>query len=403
MNNSKHPLIKPQAPRALPPDAGVALIVVLLLVAILSIAVSGFVYDVRINSVLTRNNQDKLQARYVAKAGVNAAKGLLRHSSPFDGNRTNFQNEFINLFHCECYSGGEMASLGFTEEQEEDQEESLFGRFNCGAWSLDINYPIGDNLLNLRLIDEQSRLNLNALVRKGSNPEEDGVRENILFRPVLFELFSLRLRQLNIEHTEDDINAILDTLGDWMDYGTMDGSFDNDDIEYFEDGDRIYSNKNGPLDTVSEIKMIPFVTDEVYHAIKDLVTVYPYNFKKKRFLPRVNVTLAGQEVLYALFRGSSYENDRPTRTEEEVMSIVQGMIQEGFGEDGKLEKREVPSEFQTAMNNTKFAITGGAHRSRFYRVQSSGITPGGIIHTIETVIRVNPGESELVMLYWRED
>jgi type II secretory pathway component PulK len=387
----------------LKPQAGVALIVVLLLVAILSIAVSGFVYDVRINSVLTRNHQERLEARYVAEAGINAAKGLLMHSAPFDEQyRSNFQNQFINLFHCECMGEGG-ATLGLTEEQAEDQQQVLSSQANCGAWSMDINYPIGENLLNLRLTDEQSRLNLNALVRKSSNPEEDGVRVNPLFRPVLFELFSLRLRQLNIEHTDQDIEAILDLLADWMDYGTMDGSFDNDTNDFFEDRDRIYSNKNGPMDTVSELRMIPLVNDELYHALKDLVTVYPYDPAGQSFSARVNIHLAGREVLFALLRGATYENDQPAFSEDEVMARVNDMIQQGMGETGFLQNRQVPPEFKQAVNTTTFELNTRVPQSRFYRVRSSGVTPGGIIHTIETVIRVDPGRQNLVLLYWRED
>ncbi len=387
-------------PLRLEPDSGVALIVVLLLIAILSIAVSGFVYDVRINSALIRNHQDRLRARYVAKAGVNAARGLLKHSSPFDSQRSSFQNQFIQLFHCECYSGGAMADLGMTEEQAEEQESTYFGRANCGSWSMDISYPIGEDLLHLKITDEQARLNLNALVKRSMNPEDDGADENPVFRHVLYELFSLRLRQMNIEHTEADVDAILDVMRDWMDHGTVAGKFDSDDNDYYEDGDRIYSNKNGPMDTVSEIKMNPFIRDELYYAVKDLVTVYPYDAGKQSFIPNVNFHLAGQEVLFALFRGATYEGDRPAYGEEDVMATVTEMIQKGISEEGQLIDRQVPPEFRNAQ---ALLLRPNVPQPRFYRVVSSGITESGIIHTIETVIRVNPAESRLTLIYWRDE
>jgi type II secretory pathway component PulK len=386
----------------------VALIVVLLLVALLSVAVSEFAYEVRINAVLTRNNQDKLQARYVAKAGVNAAKGLLVHSAPFDNqNRGSFQNDYINFFHCECYSGGPMGpELGLTDEQVEEQEELLFSKSNCGSWSLDINYPIEDNFLNLRITDEQSRINLNALVRRSMNPEEKGMGENVVFRPVLFELFSMRLRQLNIEATDEDVNAILDIMEDWLDYGTYKGSFDDDFNEYYEDGDRMYSNKNGPMDTVSEIKMLPGMTDEFYNGIKDLVTVYPL---RKQSLPtpspRVNVHLAGQEVLFALFRGASYDGGDWQHSEEVIMNLVNEIIKSGIDENGFLKNRNLRTLLPQDIRNSikKFKLKTNLENKRFYRIHSSGLTPNGIIHTIETVIRVETGEDKLIFVYWREE
>jgi type II secretory pathway component PulK len=384
-----------------PADAGVALIVVLLLIAVLSIAISEFLYEVRINAVLTRNNQDRLQARYIAKAGVNAARALLRHAAPFDQHRGNFQNQFINLFHCEGISQSSGGTPDMSEDQTAEQEKGLWTRLNYGAWSMDINYPIAENLLNLRITDEQARLNLNALTRKSTNPDDDGVRESPLFRPVLFELFRLRLQQLNMEYTEDEINAILDILADWLDYGIVDGSFDNDLNEFYEDGDRIYSNKNGPMDTVSELKMIPFVTDDLYRAVRDLVTVYPWYEEEQNFSPMVNIHLAGQEVLFALFRGASYEQGRPIYSEEDIMTMVNTMIEQGISEEGFLMNRQIPGEVRNAVN--PLSLKTGARQSRFYRVHSSGITSGGIIHTIETVIRVDPGGSDLVMLYWREE
>ncbi len=392
---------KPNSRRE-PPDAGVALIVVLLLVAILSIAVSEFLYEVRINAVLTRNYQDRLQARYVAKAGVNAARGLLRHAAPFDQRyRGNFQNQFINLFHCEGISQASGATPDLTEDQVDEQEEESWTRLNYGAWSMDISYPIAESLLNLRITDEQARLNLNALVRRGINPDDDGARENPLFRPVLFELLRGRLQQLNMEYTDDEINAILDFLADWLDYGTVDGSFDSDLNQYYEDGDRVYSNKNGPMDTVSELRMIPFVTDQLYHAVKDLVTVYPWNEGEGTFSPRVNMHLAGQEVLFALLRGATYKDGQPSYSEEEVMAMVKAMIEQGISEQGFLKDRRVPREIRNEVN--PFELNPRIPQSRFYRVHSSGMTAGGIIHTIETVIRVDPGGRDLVMLYWREE
>lgn len=381
-------------------ERGVALVVVLLLVAIVAALASEMVYESRIQMSLARNYQDHLRARYVAKAGFNIARGLLIHTTPFDANRGTFQNDFINLFRCQCLSQVPEGTLGLTEEQAREQAEKPPQELEgCGLWKLAINYPMEEDLLDLSLTDEQTRLNLNALVRPSLSEGEEGAREDPqrAFRRVLRTLFLYQANRRQLPLTEAEADAILDYLVDWIDYGVADGEFDSDASQTFEDGDRIYSNKNRPLDTVDELRMIPGMTDELFYAVRDYLTVYPIKMQGQRqiFSPEVNLDLTSQEVLLALICGA--ETASGVCNFEEVMARVQDNIHAGFSETGFLVNRPVIDSIKN------YKLMPGAAMARYYRIVSSGITDSGVVATIRAVVKVGGGPQRVQILYWSEE
>jgi len=380
-------------------ERGVALVVVLLLVAMVAALASEMIYESRIQMALARNYQDHLRARYVAKAGFNIARGLLIHTIPFDSNRGLFQNDFINLFRCQCLSLVPEGELGLTEEQSREQAEKPPQELEgCGLWKLAISYPIEDDLLDLSLTDEQTRLNLNALVRPSLSAGEEGAREDPqkVFRRMLRTLFLYQANRRQITLSEAEADAILDYLVDWLDYGAADGEFDSDQNQTFEDGDRIYSNKNGPLDTLDELRMIPGMTDDLFYAVRDYLTVYPIKKElppPREFSSQVNLNLASQEVLLALICGA--ETAQGVCPFDDVMPRVLENIQAGFAENGYLINRPViPSISTYKLVNPPF---------RYYRIVSSGVTESGVVATIQAVVKVIRGQQKVETLYWSED
>jgi type II secretory pathway component PulK len=374
----------------------VALVVVLLLVAMVAALASEMIYESRIQMALARNYQDHLRARYVAKAGFNIARGLLTHTIPFESNRVMFQNDFINLFRCQCLSLVPEGSLGLTEEQSREQAEKPPQELEgCGLWKLAIAYPIEDDLLDLSLTDEQTRLNLNALVTP-SVSEEGGAREDPkqAFRGVLRTLFLYQANRHQLTLTEAEADAILDYLADWLDYGVAGDESDSDNTLTFEDGDRIYSNKNGPLDTLDELRMIPGMTDDLFYAVRDYLTVYPIKTPPRTFSSQVNLNLASQEVLLALICGTT----EGVCDFDKVMSQVLGFIQAGFGENGFIKDRlDIPFSIKSS-----YQLQPGA-AFRYYRIVSSGVTESGVVATIQAVVRVGGDQQKVAILYWSED
>ena len=377
-------------------EQGSALVLVLLLLAFLSILVGDFLYRVRINSYLTYNRTEQIRAQFLARAGINASEGLLLHSSPFNRNfRGNFQNQFINLFECSCFSTPGL--FGFTASEEEGQEKELSS--DCGAWKLVLEWPVEEDTLRVEITDERARINLNALVMKPMG--EEGAQENPEFRPIVSELFKYRIKELGIELTDEEIEGIIDLLVDWLDYGQAGGVFDHDLNETYQDGDRVYFNKNGPMDTLSELRMIPGITEQIYYALKDYFTVYPLDVDGGNFSPQVNLDLANLGVVYAVLRGSSYQGGIPQLSEEDALEYAREIISSGVGENGFLKEREIPVQLKNQLYKFKQRLDAVAS-FRYYRVVSTALTSGGVVYTIEAVMVVGGGWEKPRYLYWRE-
>ncbi len=377
-------------------EQGSALVLVLLLLAFLSILVADFLYRVRINSYLTYNRTEQIRARFLAQAGISASEGLLLHSSPFNRNfRGNFQNQFINLFECSCFS--KPGLFGFTASSEEQEQEELSS--DCGAWKLVLEWPVEEDTLRVEISNERARINLNALVMKPMG--EEGAQENPDFRPIVSELFKYRIKELGIELTDEEIEGIIDLIVDWLDYGQAGGVFDHDLNDTYQDGDRIYFNKNGPMDTLSELRMIPGITEQIYYALKDYFTVYPLDLGGKNFSFKINLDLANLGVVYAVLRGSSYQGGIPQLSEEEALEYAREIVSSGVGENGFLKEREIPTQLRNQLNKFQQRLDA-IPTFRYYRVVSTALTSGGVVYTIEAVMVVGGGWEKPRYLYWRE-
>jgi len=388
---------------------GAALVLVLLLIALFAGIVADFLYTIRINTYLARNKTDQVRGKFVAEAGITAAKGILTHSSPFSRNgRGIFQNDYFSLYQCKCYTSSQASSLQAGTQMEleaQAQEEGSTAQTaasDCGEWKLVIDYPMDEDTLHLEISDEQARLNLNALVKKGMNPEEQGTSVNEAFKPIVAELLKYRLREIGRDVSDNEITGLVDLIVDWVDYGTAEGALDSDMNQSFVDGDNLYYNKNAAMDTVSELKMIPGVSDEVYYAVKDFFTVYPLNPETAAPLYKVNIDMANQAVLYALIRGASWQAQAPAVSEDEAIKYAQDIVQTGIETDGKLKTREIPAELRGKLNMGTFQLNPDLPQPRWYHLVSSAIAPSGVNYTIEAVVLVMPGTNKLRFLYWRE-
>ena len=135
-------------------DRGVVLITVLIVTAILTILVVDLIYFTQIDSEISANTRDDIKARYIAKSGVNVVAGAMKATALEDLKQ--------------------VSSLLNNQGQESDE-----------IWSISIPaLPVGDGNVSLTVIDERSKINLNALVNQSSNRVDKQVETELseLFR-----------------------------------------------------------------------------------------------------------------------------------------------------------------------------------------------------------------------------
>ena len=369
-------------------ERGAALVVVLLLLAFFAGVIADFVYNIRVNSYITANQVEQVRAKFVAEAGVNAARGILLHSTPFSqGGRSNFQNDYFNLFQCKCYTNSNLTGMTSSTEQNKqaqtkqlnlgDQVENK--ATDCGEWSLVIDYTMDEDLLHLEIHDEQARINLNALVKKSLNPDEQGAALNEAFKPVVSELFKIRLSELGMTVDDRELGALINLVVDWEDWGQVNGTIDSDLNETYQDGDIIYSNKNGPMDTVSELKMIPGITDEIYYALKDFLTVYPVNPDRGDYPMKVNADaapLAGNFCNRARLEFPSGQLHGQRSGRPAVCPTDCGKRDRGRRQD---EAPRGASRIERQTQRGDFLAQRGSPQPRWYHLISTAVTPWGSI------------------------
>ena len=176
-----------------------------------------------------------------------------------------------------------------------------------------------------------------------------------------------------------------------------------DNGETYQDGNLQYSNKSGLMDTVSEIKMIPGINDELYYALKDFLTVYPMNPQTGDPVWKVNTDMASLGVIYALVRAGSYQGETPSMSEDEAMQAAQEIVATGMDDKGFMKPREIPNDLKSKVNPGNFILNADMPQARWYHIKSMGISPSGINYTIEAVVVVAIDGKTIRSVYWREE
>ncbi|MGH7909961.1 MAG: general secretion pathway protein GspK, partial [Thermodesulfobacteriota bacterium] len=213
--------------------------------------------DIEISS----NTRDELKSRYIAKSGVYVIAGTLK----------NEPLEKITTF------------AGNFGDQVGD---------STGYWTIQIPFlPFGDGSLSIKVIDERSKINLNALVSQTTNEKEGKVLAE------LTELF----RMLGVDESKSSL--FISSLINWLDRPISGQVQRNDQDPAGANGDfyagleNPYQIKDGPLDSVEEIRLINGMDDEFFNLIKDYVTVYPGD-------KRINFSTAPKIVIKAAVKAA---------------------------------------------------------------------------------------------------
>jgi general secretion pathway protein K len=241
-------------------EKGIVLVIVIIVIAVLMILVTDLIYFTEIDTEISSNTRDELKAKYIAKSGVHVAAGTLKER-PLE--------ELAQVT---------SAMSGQTQNPD-------------GFWEINVPFfPVGDGSVSVTVTDERAKVNLNSLVNS---------RTDIVDQQVLTELREL-FRFLNVDNTKSD--RFISSLINWLDAPIEGAQNDQDPAgangDFYAHLKNPYKIKDGPLDTVEEIRMIDGMDDDFYNKIKDYVTVYPSDKK-------INFSTAPRVVLMAAIKAAS--------------------------------------------------------------------------------------------------
>jgi general secretion pathway protein K len=208
--------------------------------------------------------------------------------------------------------GEELAGLALLEDAEEDEAENRQRDDLSELWAQQVApYALDEGgWLTGNLQDLQGLFNLNNVA--GAPPE--GKRFT-----VAQEQF-IRLLQTPEEPriSEQDAILITEALLDWLDEDAQPRDFGAEDDYYF-DAEPSYRSANGRMHSVSELRMVAYVTPELFAAIAPYLTVW-------NEFGKINVHTAPGPVLQTL---NSEGNLQPL-SENEVAELLELREEEGF-------------------------------------------------------------------------
>jgi len=222
---------------------GVALIMVLGMVAIIAAWASMAAYEDMIAIKRATNIQDEVRATMASESAFELVKLYLKEDYKLTGN---------------------------VDSLDED-------------WALGLPpFPIDDGMIGVTLEDSNRYFNLNDLVDNNGVAIQKHVEQ-------LQRLFTL----LSID------NSLVDALVDWMDKDDRPyGTYGAEDAMYY---DKDYKVKNARLDNLSELKLILGFKPNIIRRLKHVVCVHP----SANGISKININTAPADVLMALFPNMS--------------------------------------------------------------------------------------------------
>jgi len=248
-------------------ERGAVLLLVLLVIALLAAILTDWAFSTLVDLRLTETFRDGNRAYYLARGGIEVGRQLLRED----------RNDYD--------APGEMWEVGVPA------------------------YPLEDNAtVTVEIRDEDGRINLNQIV------DAIGESPNPLRRD--------RLRRLLIALDVTDPEPLLDALIDWIDRNDT-VSPRGAESPWYQGQQPPGAAKNGPLDTVDELRLVAGFTPELVAKLTPYVTVSGGE--------RLNLNTASAEVLaawdpdvdtYAVQRLIERRSEKPFRSLAEVQEVL---------------------------------------------------------------------------------
>jgi general secretion pathway protein K len=333
-------------------EEGVVLIIVLIIIAILTTLAVDLIYFTHIDTEISANTRDEIKSRYIAKSGVYVIAGTMK----------NKPLEEITIF--ASTRGGESGD-------------------SKGYWTIQIPFlPFQDGSLSMKVIDERSKINLNALVSQTTNNVD---------RQVLAELNEL-FRMLGVD--ENKSSLFISSLTNWLDRPISGKRNDQDtggaNADYYAGLENPYQIKDGPLDSVEEIRLINGMDEGFFNLIKDYVTVYPAD-KKINFstAPKIVIKAAVKASAVSAGTGQRQESGSPEDVKDDTAELIAEAVIEARNDDPIVDIRKVREIVKIIDPNLKInpglsGVVLGTGKSDVFSLTSVG-SIGGEVSTSRVV------------------
>ncbi|HEY0092940.1 MAG TPA: type II secretion system minor pseudopilin GspK [Archangium sp.] len=428
-------------------ERGVALIIAVVSITLLTVVATEFAYNTRVDLQLASNQRDELQAMYMARSGISLSRLLLRFQKQVDqtpipnisgmlsqltgaagggappggqqpASSLNLQLWKLARVDCHMLKGLEAGGASDDEDEEEaaapalhDAEDGeLLPELALGAEKRSFGSFTGCFLATIQ--DEEEKLNLHRLNAGSGDALPTAMRMMDLLGDKRFEFLFSREDANGVRVNPQDV--IL-AVKDWVDDDQVQSALNvNDPVNPlsagFSDENSPYSRyepryeaKNARFDSMDELYRVHGVSDRFMAAFRDRLTVYPDVNSK----PNVNTDDPMMMYMAILSAADPARPDPRLRDPvfvQEVIARIRAARAFSFMGMGVADFVTAIEAAGIAVNPALKANVAGnrllGDKSNTFSIKSVG-EAGSVQKTITAVIKLDTGLGQL--LYWREE
>ncbi|MCL2314562.1 MAG: type II secretion system protein GspK [Proteobacteria bacterium] len=394
---------------------GVALVIVLVGTALLTVLIQAMAYRSSVELSLATNQRDELKAHYLARSGIQFSRLMLVLQKQIEQIKIPNLSELLGPTNTSQFGGYMPKNLSI-------QLWSL-AKIDCYLthmlWepTLGMELPsqtLPSSCFEVKISDEEERLNLNQL-------DATDLKTTIAVAQLLALIGDKKYRfiyePMDSGSTPITSTEIIQNLRDWIDENTststlnlsgqgapfLDG-FADENFYYASKYVPHYHAKNARFDSLDELYMVHGIDDRFMTLFRDRLTVFP------DINSRLNINTNDPVLLELAIRSAADPLKPDARLQdpffiETLISYIRQMkVLSGFA----LSIDDFVGLLQAAEIATNSAITANTKNQRYlgdtsstFRIQAMG-TSGKIKRTLTTVVRMDK-EPLGQIVYYREE
>ena len=184
----------------------------------------------------------------------------------------------------------------------------------CDNWSRSrAPFPVTGGSLSFRITDLSARFNINSLVSAQQTYREGG---QFPFNPYQARFIRL-LQTYGLEITPESAILITQAVYDWIDKDSEPTGLGGMEDDAYAAAGLDYRPPNGPMGSISELRLIPSISPRLYNRIKRDLTVWPHRRPGK-----INVNSASTNLLRALPGGEGLHELLPFNDQERIENVL---------------------------------------------------------------------------------
>ena len=297
---------------------GVALLIVISVIGILSSVMVDFLFQTGTQHEMVLQEKARLQAYYLAKSSLNFSKMLLLYNKKIEAqiNKMGGADAASKMGMQPIYKMFPMSSellrgliSGSSDTSEDGNDAASPSEEGSGS---EEDAPIGeieglkksgmmkskeaedflkfDGNFESEISEEQSKYSINAISKIAANSPSYDMQKKVLLSILMQKTFK------NFFQTQElDAPTLVHAIADFVDSNDVINEFDNvergPESSLYKEVD--YPPKNARLLTLSELRLVPGMTDDIYLALEPSVSVYQSSDK-------INVCLADEALVDSL-------------------------------------------------------------------------------------------------------